>query len=97
MPSVSAALSAKSWASPGLANDGRVLGVRRDPDSGDIDREEAPTVFPTNNADTGEIATLEKIEKVLVAAAGIEFIDENGGGPAVRHRKRQQAKQSKIE
>jgi hypothetical protein len=28
-------------------------------------------------------------------AAGIEFIDENGGGPGVRFRKRQRAKQSK--
>jgi hypothetical protein len=27
--------------------------------------------------------------------AGIEFIDENGGGPGVRFRKRQRAKQSK--
>ena len=27
--------------------------------------------------------------------AGIEFIDENGGGPGVRLRKRQRAKQSK--
>ena len=36
-----------------------------------------------------EIAvTLQKIEKVL-EAAGIEFIDENGGGPGVRLRKRQ--------
>jgi hypothetical protein len=28
-------------------------------------------------------------------AAGIEFIDENGGGPGVRLRKRQQSKQPK--
>jgi hypothetical protein len=27
--------------------------------------------------------------------AGVEFIDENGGGPGVRFRKRQRAKQSK--
>jgi ribosome-binding protein aMBF1 (putative translation factor) len=27
--------------------------------------------------------------------AGVEFIDENGGGPGVRLRKRQRAKQSK--
>jgi hypothetical protein len=27
--------------------------------------------------------------------AGIEFIDENGGGPGVRLRKRQRAKQAK--
>ena len=42
----------------------------------------------------GDPATLQKIEKVLVAA-GVEFIDENGGGPGVRLRKRQRAKQSK--
>ena len=36
----------------------------------------------------GDPATLQKIEKVLVAA-GVEFIDENGGGPGVRLRKRQ--------
>jgi len=28
-------------------------------------------------------------------SAGIEFIDENGGGPGVRLRKRQRSKQSK--
>jgi hypothetical protein len=36
----------------------------------------------------GDPATLKKIEKVLVAA-GVEFIDENGGGPGVRLRKPQ--------
>jgi transcriptional regulator with XRE-family HTH domain len=40
----------------------------------------------------GDPATLQKIEKVLVSA-GVEFIDENGGGPGVRLRKRQRAKQ----
>jgi transcriptional regulator with XRE-family HTH domain len=39
----------------------------------------------------GDAATLQKIEKVLVGA-GVEFIDENGGGPGVRLRKRQRAK-----
>jgi DNA-binding XRE family transcriptional regulator len=42
----------------------------------------------------GDPVTLQKIEGVLVAA-GIEFIDENGGGPGVRLRKRQRAKKSK--
>jgi hypothetical protein len=28
-------------------------------------------------------------------AAGVEFIDENGGGPGVRHRKRAHKKQGK--
>jgi transcriptional regulator with XRE-family HTH domain len=34
----------------------------------------------------GDPATLATIEKVLTAA-GVEFIDENGGGPGVRLRK----------
>jgi transcriptional regulator with XRE-family HTH domain len=37
----------------------------------------------------GDPETLARIEHVLVRA-GIEFIDENGGGPGVRLRKRQQ-------
>ena len=36
----------------------------------------------------GDAATLSKIETVL-KRAGIEFIDENGGGPGVRLRTRQ--------
>jgi transcriptional regulator with XRE-family HTH domain len=43
-----------------------------------------------NNFETGRFGgddvTLRKIESVL-AAAGIEFIAENGGGPGVRLRK----------
>ena len=43
-----------------------------------------------NNFETGrfagDAATLEKIERVL-AAVGVEFIDENGGGPGVRLQK----------
>ena len=42
----------------------------------------------------GDPQTLQIIEQVL-AKAGVEFIDENGGGPGVRLRKRQGAKQSK--
>jgi transcriptional regulator with XRE-family HTH domain len=42
----------------------------------------------------GDPATLQKIEKVLVAA-GVEFIDENGGGPGVRLRKRERLKKPK--
>jgi transcriptional regulator with XRE-family HTH domain len=34
-------------------------------------------------------ATLEVIQRAF-EAAGVEFIDENGGGPGVRLRKRQQ-------
>jgi transcriptional regulator with XRE-family HTH domain len=37
----------------------------------------------------GDVATLAVIESVL-KRAGVEFIDENGGGPGVRLRKRQQ-------
>jgi DNA-binding XRE family transcriptional regulator len=51
-----------------------------------------------NNVEVGRYAadpaTLQKIEKTL-AAAGIEFIDENGGGPGVRLRKRQRPKKFK--
>ena len=39
----------------------------------------------------GDAATLSTIEGVL-KRAGIEFIDENGGGPGVRLRKRQPKK-----
>ncbi len=39
----------------------------------------------------GDAATLAAIELVL-ERAGVEFIDENGGGPGVRLRKRQQKK-----
>ena len=39
----------------------------------------------------GDAATLAVIESVL-KRAGVEFIDENGGGPGVRLRKRQQKK-----
>ena len=39
----------------------------------------------------GDLATLETIVAVL-KRAGVEFIDENGGGPGVRLRKRQQKK-----
>jgi DNA-binding XRE family transcriptional regulator len=37
----------------------------------------------------GDVATLAAIEAAL-RRAGVEFIDENGGGPGVRLRKRQQ-------
>jgi ribosome-binding protein aMBF1 (putative translation factor) len=42
----------------------------------------------------GDPDTLRKIEKALTAA-GVEFIDENGGGPGVRLRKRQSSKKAK--
>ena len=40
-------------------------------------------------------ATLEVIRRAL-EGAGVEFINENGGGPGVRLRKRQRAKISKA-
>ena len=42
-------------------------------------------------AHTSTVAALVR----ALETAGIEFIDENGGGPGVRLRKRQRAKQSK--
>jgi transcriptional regulator with XRE-family HTH domain len=42
----------------------------------------------------GRSGTGAKIQTAL-ELAGVEFIDENGGGPGVRLRKRQRAKQSK--
>jgi DNA-binding XRE family transcriptional regulator len=39
----------------------------------------------------GDRKSLELIELVLMKA-GVEFIDENGGGPGVRLRKRQRKK-----
>ena len=42
----------------------------------------------------GDQTSLETIEAVL-RKAGVEFIDENGGGPGVRLRKRQRPKQPK--
>jgi hypothetical protein len=38
--------------------------------------------------------SIEAIRRTL-SRAGVEFIDENGGGPGVRLRQRQRAKQSK--
>ena len=42
----------------------------------------------------GDPQTLDLIEKVF-KNAGVEFIDENGGGPGVRLRKRQRLKPAK--
>jgi transcriptional regulator with XRE-family HTH domain len=42
----------------------------------------------------GRETTSQKIRNAL-EKAGVKFIDENGGGPGVRLRKRQRAKQSK--
>ena len=42
----------------------------------------------------GRQTTADKIRDAL-EKAGVEFIDENGGGPRVRLRKRQRTKQTK--
>jgi transcriptional regulator with XRE-family HTH domain len=42
---------------------------------------------------SGDPETLTTIESVL-KRAGVEFIDENGGGPGVRLKKRQQKKKT---
>jgi transcriptional regulator with XRE-family HTH domain len=52
----------------------------------------APTIARLESAEGelgGREGTVEKIKKAIVSA-GIEFISENGGGPGVRLRKRQQ-------
>ncbi len=53
-----------------------------------------PTVARLESADGklgGREGTVEKIKRAI-ESAGIEFIDENGGGAGVRLRKRQQKK-----
>ena len=56
-----------------------------------------PTIARLETADGqlgGRVNTAARIVEAL-EKAGIEFIDENGGGPGVRLRKRQRAKLSK--
>jgi transcriptional regulator with XRE-family HTH domain len=50
-------------------------------------------LFEGNGAEPRH-ATLAVVRRAF-ELAGVEFIDENGGGPGVRLRKRQRAKQSK--
>jgi len=49
----------------------------------------ANTVTRIENGAVAKKSTMDKLQHAL-EAAGIEFIDENGGGPGVRLRKRQQ-------
>jgi len=49
----------------------------------------ANTVTRIENGADAKQSTLDKLQHAL-EAAGFEFIDENGGGPGVRLRKRQQ-------
>ena len=48
----------------------------------------ANTVTRIENGADAKQSTLDRLQQAL-EAAGIEFIDENGGGPGVRLRKRQ--------
>jgi transcriptional regulator with XRE-family HTH domain len=55
-----------------------------------------PTVARLESMDGvlgGREGTAKKIRHAI-EAAGVEFIDENGGGPGVRVRKRQQKKKT---
>ena len=49
----------------------------------------ANTVTRIENGADAKQSTMDKLQHAI-EAAGIEFIDENGGGPGVRLRKRQQ-------
>jgi transcriptional regulator with XRE-family HTH domain len=51
----------------------------------------ANTVSRIENGADAKQSTIDRLRESL-EAAGIEFIDENGGGPGVRLRKRQQKK-----
>ena len=48
-----------------------------------------------DEGDTALTAANDLAVRRALELAGVEFIDENGGGPGVRLRKRQRAKQSK--
>jgi transcriptional regulator with XRE-family HTH domain len=51
----------------------------------------ANTVTRIENGADAKQSTMEKLKNAL-EAAGVEFIDEDGGGPGVRLRKRHQKK-----
>ena len=51
----------------------------------------ANTVSRIENGADAKQSTIDRLQQAL-EAAGVEFIDENGGGPGVRLRKRQQKK-----
>ena len=48
-----------------------------------------------SDSETSMTAANDAAVRRALETAGVEFIDENGGGPGVRLRKRQRAKQSK--
>jgi transcriptional regulator with XRE-family HTH domain len=51
----------------------------------------ANTVTRIENGADAKQSTMDRLKQAL-ESAGIEFIDENGGGPGVRLRKRHQKK-----
>jgi len=51
----------------------------------------ANTVTRIENGSDARLSTIDRLRQAL-EAAGVVFIDENGGGPGVRLRKRQQKK-----
>ncbi len=51
----------------------------------------ANTVTRIENGADAKQSTMDKLQHAL-EAAGVEFIEENGGGPGVRVRKRQRKK-----
>jgi transcriptional regulator with XRE-family HTH domain len=51
----------------------------------------ANTVTRIENGADAKQSTMDRLKSAL-EAAGVEFIDENGGGPGVRMRNRQQQK-----
>jgi transcriptional regulator with XRE-family HTH domain len=51
----------------------------------------ANTVTRIENGADAKQSTIERLQHAL-EAVGVEFIDENGGGPGVRLRKRHQKK-----
>jgi hypothetical protein len=66
----------------------------------DLARETALSVATIRRAEIAEneismTAANDLAVRRALEEAGVEFIDENGGGPGVRLRKRQRAKQSK--
>jgi len=51
----------------------------------------ANTVTRIENGSDARLSTVDRLRQAL-EAAGVDFIDENGGGPGVRLRNRQQKK-----
>jgi hypothetical protein len=51
----------------------------------------ANTVTRVENGADAKQSTMDRLQQAL-EVAGVEFIDENGGGPGVRLRKRHQKK-----